>query len=57
MAKAYRPIALLNTTGKLLERIVARRLSKIAEEMGMLPASQIGVRPEHLIQTALELLT
>ena len=38
-AKAYRPIALLDTIGKLLERIVAGRLSRIAEETSMLPAS------------------
>ena len=55
--KAYRPIALLNTIGKLLKRIVAGWLFKIAEETGMLLASQMGVRPGRLIQIALELLT
>jgi hypothetical protein len=44
MVKAYRLIALLNTIRKLLKRIVAGWLSKIAEEMGMLLASQMGVR-------------
>jgi len=38
-AKAYQPIALLNTIGKLLKRIVASWLFKIAKEIGMLPAS------------------
>ena len=37
--KAYRPITLLNTIGKLLKRIVAGRLPRIAEERGILPAS------------------
>ena len=31
-AKAWRPIALLNTTGKLMEAIATASLSKIAEE-------------------------
>ena len=57
MAKAYRPIALLDTVRKLLERIVARRLLQIAEETGMLPESQMGARPGRSTQTALELLT
>jgi hypothetical protein len=38
-AKAYRLITLLNTIRKLLKRIVAGRLSKIAKETGILPAS------------------
>jgi len=56
-AKAYRPIALLDTIGKLLERIVATRLSAIAEATGMLPEGQMGARPGRSTQTALELLT
>ena len=55
--KAYRLITLLNTIGELLKRIVAGQLSRIAEEMGILPASKIGARPERLTQIALELLT
>jgi hypothetical protein len=37
VAKAYRPIALLNTLGKVLEKIVARRVSALAEEHDLLP--------------------
>ena len=36
---AYRPIALLNTLGKLLESIVATRLRSISEENSLLPNS------------------
>jgi hypothetical protein len=35
--EAYRPISLLNTLGKLLEVVVARRLSFLAEKHGLLP--------------------
>jgi hypothetical protein len=48
-AKAYRLIALLNTIGKLLKRIVAGRLSKITEETDILLASQMGARPGRLM--------
>jgi hypothetical protein len=37
VAKAYRPIALLNTLGKVLEKIVTRRVSALAEEHDLLP--------------------
>lgn len=36
-AAAYRPISLLNTLGKLLEAVVARRLSFFAEKYKLLP--------------------
>jgi hypothetical protein len=34
---AYRPILLLNTLSKLLEVVIARRLSYFAEHYGLLP--------------------
>lgn len=55
--KEYRPIALLNTLGKTLEKIVATRLSKLVEEHHLLPATQMGARPGRSTVTALELLT
>jgi hypothetical protein len=55
--KAYRPIALLNTLGKALEKVVAQRLSKLAEEHNLLPETQMGARPGRSTMTALELLT
>jgi hypothetical protein len=41
---AYRPIALMNTLAKVLEALVAKRISREAEARGLLPDSQIGAR-------------
>ena len=40
--KAYRPIALLNTIGKIMDAVIARRLSYMVETHQMLPATHIG---------------
>ncbi|KAF8700500.1 hypothetical protein AX14_000767 [Amanita brunnescens Koide BX004] len=40
--KAYRPIALLNTLGKLLTKILANRLQHDAAEFGLLHRDQFG---------------
>ncbi|KAK4071132.1 hypothetical protein Purlil1_13494 [Purpureocillium lilacinum] len=42
--KAYRPIALLNTLGKVMDAIIATRLSYIAETYQLLPATHMGGR-------------
>lgn len=43
--KSWRPIALLSTIGKLLERIVARRiLDQVRKKPNLLPATQFGGR-------------
>jgi ribonuclease HI len=42
--KAYRPIALLNTIGKAMDAVIARRLSYLAETHHMLPATHVGGR-------------
>lgn len=55
--KAYRPIALLNTLGNILEKIVARRVLALAEEHILLPTTQVGARPGRSRGTALEMLT
>jgi hypothetical protein len=39
---AYRPISLLNTLGKILEAVMARRLSFWAEAYKLLPDTQFG---------------
>jgi hypothetical protein len=57
VAKAYRPIALLNTLGKVLEKIVARRVSALVEAHNLLPATQIGARLGRSTVIALEMLT
>lgn len=45
VAKAYRPIGLLNTIGKLLSTLVAADLSHLAEKHDMFPPGQFGGRP------------
>src|SRR6202008_3826887 len=53
---SYRPIALLNTLGKALERIVATRLKEISERSNLLPKTQFRARPNRFTETALYLL-
>ncbi|THC87303.1 hypothetical protein EYZ11_013252 [Aspergillus tanneri] len=53
---AYRPISLLNTLGKLLEAVMARRLSYLAEKHGLLPDTQFGGRPGRTTEQALLVL-
>ena len=55
--KAWCPIALLNTLGKALEAVMARRIRYIAEKYCLLPVAQHGCRQQHNTLTALELLT
>ena len=50
---AYRPIALLNTLGKVLESIVAGRISTLAERYSLLPDEQYGARPGRSTEDAL----
>jgi hypothetical protein len=54
---AYRPISLLNTLGKLLEAVVARRLSYLAEKHNLLPDTQFGGRPGRTTEQALLVLS
>jgi hypothetical protein len=53
---AYRPISLFNTLGKLLEAVVARRLSYLAEHYRLLPDTQFGGRPGRTPEQALLIL-
>ena len=56
--KSYRPIALLNTIGKLMDRIVAKRLSYLVEKHQLLPQDHIGGRPlkstEHALHSMVQ---
>ncbi|KAF8675303.1 hypothetical protein AX14_005146, partial [Amanita brunnescens Koide BX004] len=45
--KAYRPIALLNTIGKLLTKVLANRLQHDAAEFGLLHRDQFGGIQKH----------
>lgn len=53
---AYRPISLLNTLGKILEAVMARRLSFWAESHKLLPDTQFGGRPGRNTEQALLVL-
>jgi hypothetical protein len=57
VAKAHRPIALLNTLGKVLEKILALHMSALAEEHHLLPVTQMGARLGQSTVTVLEMLT
>ena len=56
--KAYRPIALLNTIGKIMDAIIAKRISYITERHQLLPKTHIGGRKgrstEHAIHMIIE---
>ncbi|OHE90236.1 zinc knuckle [Colletotrichum orchidophilum] len=51
--KSYRPIALLNTVGKIMDAIIAERLSYMAETHKLLPENHIGGRKQRSTENAL----
>ena len=51
---AYRPIALLNCIGKVLERVMADRLSEAAEARGLFPDGQFGNRKGRSTEAAVK---
>jgi hypothetical protein len=53
---AWRLIALLNTLGKVLESVIAQRISTLSEEHSILPAQHMGAHPGRSINTALDFL-
>ncbi|KAJ6439086.1 reverse transcriptase [Purpureocillium lavendulum] len=55
-AKAWRPISLLSTLGKVLEAVVAERISYAVEAYGLLPANHFGARKRRSAEQALLLL-
>ena len=56
LAKAWRPISLLATLGKVLESVVAERLSHAVETYGLLPTNHFGARKQRSAEQALMLL-
>jgi ribonuclease HI/exonuclease III len=56
--KAYRPIALLNTVGKVMDAVIARRLSYLAETKGIIPHRHMGGRrlrsTDHALHSVIE---
>ncbi|KAJ5794256.1 hypothetical protein N7457_000855 [Penicillium paradoxum] len=55
--KSYRPIALLNTMGKVMEGVIALRLSYLVETYGLLPRNHFGGRKGQGCDTALHAVT
>ena len=55
--KGYCPIALLNTLGKVMESIMGKKISYLAETHQLLSEAQMGARRGKSTETALELLT
>ncbi len=57
LPKAYRPISLLECCGKLLEKIMAKRVLSDLNEFSLLPPSQFGSRDGHCaVDAALSLV-
>jgi hypothetical protein len=56
MPKAYHPIALLNTTGKLLSAIVMEQLVYLLEHHNLLPSTHFGGQPGRSMTDLLYLL-
>ena len=55
--KAYRPIALLSTTAKILTALVAEDISRLVEQHQLLPATHFGGRPGRTTTDAIHYLT
>ncbi|KAF5725014.1 reverse transcriptase [Fusarium mundagurra] len=53
IAKAWRPISLLATLGKVLESVVAERISHAVETHGLLPTNHFGARKQRSAEQAL----
>jgi exonuclease III len=56
VAKAWRPISLLATLGKVLESVIAERISHSVEMYGLLPTNHFGARKQRSAEQALILL-
>ena len=54
---SYRPITLENTLGKILEKIIAERLSDTLKKHSLLPATQYRARRRRSVSTVLTHLT
>ncbi|KAJ3454423.1 hypothetical protein MRS44_018317 [Fusarium solani] len=53
IAKAWRAISLLSTLGKILEAVVADRISYVVERFGLLPTNHSGARKRRSAEQAL----
>jgi hypothetical protein len=55
-AKSWRPISLLPTLGKVLESVIAERISFAVETYGLLPENHFGARKLQSTEQALIVL-
>jgi hypothetical protein len=56
LPKSYRPISLLATLGKVLEAVVANRISALVEKHQLLPSNHFGARRRRSCEHALNIL-
>jgi len=56
-SKAYRPIALENTIGKIFESVIGDVLSYLIETHGLLPKEHFGGRPGRSTEDAMMMLS
>ncbi|KAK8000511.1 reverse transcriptase [Apiospora arundinis] len=56
IAKAWRPTSLLSTLGKVMESVIAERISHLVETFGLLPTNHFGARKRRSAEQALMLL-
>ena len=54
--KAWRPISLLATLGKILEAVIAERISYLVEQYHLLPANHFGARKRRSTEQAISIL-
>ena len=47
LASSYRPISLLSSLSKILERIILQRISRYVDENNIIPFEQFGFRAKH----------
>ncbi len=57
LTSSYHPISLKNTLAKIVEKVLAIRLSRAAEEHALLTWTQIRARKERSMMSAIGLLT
>ena len=55
-AKLWRPMSLLSTLGKILEAVVAKRISFMAEKHSLLPENHFGARKRRSAEQVIVLL-
>ena len=56
VAKAWQPIALLSTLGKICESVMAERLSYVAEKYNLLPCNHFGAGRRRPAEQALTVI-